>query len=432
MDTQKLVLLVVSANLSLAAWMLLKRRRERREQEAEAERRRRRRRQYWTRPWLLRRPDLGQYERLMNELQVEDQASFRNFLRVDPALFNELVDRVGPLIQKEDTFFRKALPAPLKLAITLRHLATGGSYRTLQYGFRVAYNTISNFIPEVCEAIISVYLDELVSCPTTPEGWKEIADKFASRWNLPHCCGALDGKHVAIRCPANTGSVYYNYKGFYSIILMALVDADYKFVFVDVGTNGGRSDGGVFDYTDLKKHLEDGTAGLPPPEPLPNDDRDMPFFIVGDEAFPLRTWLMKPIPQRNLTRAQRIFNYRLSRGRRIVENAFGLLASRFRCLLGTMPQNPDTVTSIVLACICLHNLLRTRYPTAADNMVIDQENAETHEVIPGSWRDHASLADMGDVARGNVATRDAKNQRQYLVEYFNSPAGSVPWQESKI
>jgi hypothetical protein len=398
----------------------------------EARRRRQRRRAFWVRPWLLRRPQFGQYERLMRELQREDVTAFRNFVRVPPALFRELLERVGPRIQKKDTHWRKALPAALKIAVTLRYLATGNSYRSLQYGFRVAFNTISKFIPEVCEAIIAEYFDDMVSCPSTPEGWKEVAEGFASRWNLPHCIGALDGKHVAIRCPANTGSIYYNYKGYYSLVLMALVDSNCQFLYVDVGANGGGSDGGVFGRTDLRRHLDNETLGLPPPDPLPNDDQDFPYYIAGDEAFPLRSWLMKPIPKRNLSMKQRIFNYRLSRGRRIVENAFGLLASRFRCLLTTMPQPPDTVISITMACVAMHNLIRKRYPTPADIMLVDQENPETHAIIPGAWRDNAQMDDMGDVARGNVATKSAKLQRLYLVEYFNSEAGSVSWQQDMI
>ena len=74
----------------------------------------------------------GQYEKLMKELENEDVASFKNFMRVDPALFSELLEKVGPLIEKEDTFWRKALEPGLKLAITLRYIATGNSYMSLQ------------------------------------------------------------------------------------------------------------------------------------------------------------------------------------------------------------------------------------------------------------------------------------------------------------
>ena len=131
---------------------------------------------------------------------------------------------------------------------------------------------------------------------------------------------------------------------------MALVDADYKFIYVNCGANGSGSDGGVFNATALREALEDGTIGLPPPEPIAGGDRPVPYFIVGDDAFPLRTWLMKPLPLRNMTKQQRIYNYRLSRARRIVENAFGILASKFRCLLTTIPQKTKTVVSLVFAC----------------------------------------------------------------------------------
>ena len=88
----------------------------------------RRRRRFWVRPWLLRRPVLGQYERLMAELRYEDVPAYKNFVRVDPEMFQELLARLGPRIAKKDTWFRKALDPGLKLAITLRYLATGDSY----------------------------------------------------------------------------------------------------------------------------------------------------------------------------------------------------------------------------------------------------------------------------------------------------------------
>ncbi len=85
---------------------------------------------------------------------------------------------------------------------------------------------------------------------------------------------------------------------------------------------------------------------------LPHDDRNRPYFIIGNDAFALQTLMMKPIGRRSLSVLQRIFNYRLSRARHIMENAFGILGNRFQCLLSILPQDPDTVGSIVLSCIC--------------------------------------------------------------------------------
>jgi hypothetical protein len=88
-------------------------------------RRRRRNRTIWTRDWLLRRDDLGAYDTLLSELREEDKGSFLNFLRVTPELFDEMVRKVAPYIQKEDTVFRKSISPGMRLAITLRYLATG-------------------------------------------------------------------------------------------------------------------------------------------------------------------------------------------------------------------------------------------------------------------------------------------------------------------
>ena len=111
-------------------------------------------------------------------------------------------------------------------------------------------------------------------------------------------------------------------------MLLAIADADYKFLYVDVGARGAGSDGGVFNHTPIRRLLEEGTLGLPEPEALPGSDVIVPYFLVGDDAFPLRNWLTKPYPHRGLARDKRIFNYRLSRARRVVENAFGILSSR--------------------------------------------------------------------------------------------------------
>ena len=392
-------------------------------------RRVRRRRQYWVRPWISRRPLFGAYENLMVELERESHGDFKNYLRMEPAMFHELLQRVTPRLTKRDTNFRKALEPGLKLAITLRYLASGNSYRSLAYSFRVPHNSISKFLGEVCEAIIAEYGD-IVSLPNTEDGWTDLAEKFGSRWNFNNAIGAIDGKHIAIKAPKNSGSVYHNYKGFFSIILLGVVDADYKFTWVDVGANGSTSDCAVFNNSDLKASLENNTLGLPPPKEFPGDTEPIPYFLIGDDAFPLRKWMMKPFSSRHLTDHERIFNYRLSRARRIVENAFGILANRFRCILTTLQQNTENIKSIVLACVCLHNLMRIRYP-GLQNVLLDREG-EDHQMIPGAWRDEAVFQDMQDVRGPTSETRRGKRQRIYLKHYYNSPIGAVPWQRDMI
>lgn len=392
------------------------------------QRRDRRQRRWWTRDWLLRRPIHGQYEALMSEMYAEDPSAYRNFVRVDPLMFQELLHMVTPKIKKRNTWYRKCIDPGLRLAITLRYLATGDSYHTLMYGFRVAHNTICGIVREVCEAIVSVYSEDVLLTPTEPKQWKAIADQFEAKWQFPHTLGALDGKHVPIRCPKNGGSLYYNYKGYHSIVLMALVDADYRWV--NIGAQGGFSDAQIWNQSDLKQAIERGLMGLPTATPFPGDDKPLGYYIIADDAFGMRTWLMKPFSRRCLSYEERIFNYRLSRSRRVVENAFGILANRFRCLLSVMNQEPETVHVIVFACVCLHNIMRMRYP-GDQNLLLDQED-ERHQVIPGAWRDGVNMDDLQITRGGNMDTFDAKQQRLYMKHYLNSPVGCVPWQDKMI
>jgi hypothetical protein len=173
-----------------------------------------------------------------------------------------------------------------------------------------------------------------------------------------------------------------NYKGFFSIILMALVDADYCFIWVEVGANGASSDAQIFNSCELKEAILDGSIDFRAPEPIVEGDQDVPYFFIGDDAFALRTWMMKPYSVRGLSREQRIFNYRLSRAGRVVENAFGILASRYRCLLIVMCQLPDTVSTITLACCLLHNMLRTQVMAENERLVdTDRPNNGFYLVI---------------------------------------------------
>ena len=117
------------------------------------------------------------------------------------------------------------------------------------------------------------------------------------------------------------------------------------------------------------------------------------------------------------------YNYRLSSTRRVVENAFGIMANRFGCLLTTMSQNPETITSIVFACCTLHIIMRLRYPGIHQG-IADEEH-DNHRVIPGQWRQVACLQDIEEVAGGNRDPQVARSQRLYLKHYCNVNKVSV-------
>ena len=136
----------------------------------------------------------------------------------------------------------------------------------------------------------------------------------------PHAVSALDGKDIAIKKPKKSGNEYFNYKGYFSEVLSALVDADFKFLWVNMGASGSSSDAQIFNRGKLKRRIENGTLGLPPPEPLGpgGGGANLHYFLLGDDTFALVPWLVKPYSRQQLTREERIANYRISSGRRVV------------------------------------------------------------------------------------------------------------------
>ena len=151
---------------------------------------------------------------------------------------------------------------------------------------------------------------------------------------------------MAVKKPKNTGALFHNYNGFFSIVMLALVDGQYKFRWADAGTAGSCSDAQIFNASQLMRRIEDGRKGFPGPAPITQGGRDVSYFILADDAFAMKTWLMKPYGRRMLTRGERIANYRISRGRRGVENAFGTLVSRFRVMRTTIELPSEAVREV--------------------------------------------------------------------------------------
>ena len=160
-----------------------------------------------------------------------------------------------------------------------------------------------------------------------------------------------------------------------------------------MGASGSSSDAQIFNRSKLKRRIENRTLRLPPLEPLGPGGPDLHYFLLGDDAFALMLWLIKPYSRRQLTREERIANYRISRWKRVVENSFGILVQRFRVLLTTMEQRPKVVRDIVLTCVVLHNMLRSHRGGGGGGGQTD------HPLQPTIYNHHRGTRGSRDIMR---------------------------------
>lgn len=215
---------------------------------------------------------------------------------------------------------------------------------------------------------------------------------------------------------------------------MAVAGPDYKFLFINVGAYGSEGDGSVFSKTEFGESILNNTIELP--EDVEIGNSKIPFVFVGDDAFPLSKRIMKPFSTprgRPFTDSEKIFNYRLSRARRCVENAFGILTSKFLCLQRTLSCGPERAQNIVSACCLLHNFFLKN--TATRRWYCPPGMADHYDangvLIGGAWRAQTQSAVTLEIneERPNEA---AKRTREIFEQFFVSPEGSIPWQRSAV
>ncbi|CAH1986896.1 unnamed protein product [Acanthoscelides obtectus] len=323
-------------------------------------RQRRLRRKLWCHPYIERNINC-RFFMAANQL-AETDVKFVQCYRMSKASYLELVKLLSPFLSKMNTNMRECVSAEERILITLRYLATGCTFVSLSLYFARRETTVGIIVKETTKIIWDVLNDTYMPLPTV-EKWKAIADRFEFLWNLPNCIGAIDGKHIRIQKFANTGSEYFNYKSYHSVVLMACYDADGLFTMIEPGYAGRNSDGGIFRASRIKYWITQGNFEIPSPSPLTHDEKrvPLPYYFAGDEAFPLTRYLMRPYPKRTLDNVKRIFNYRLSRGRKTIECAFGMAAEKFQVLNGPiLCRDLGTVSNIIKAVCVLHNFVHAR------------------------------------------------------------------------
>ena len=286
---------------------------------------------------------------------------------------------------------------------------------------------VCNIVIEVRQSIIENLWEVSVEkhWPTTEAEFLEKMIEMESMWQFPCRFSAVDGCHIPIRCSSGdkeANKEYHNFKNFYSVVLMGLVDAKYRFIWASCGFPGNSHDSIIFQATDLFQNVTEGNLI---PKFAKNENGVMiTELILGDSAFPFRSWLMKPYTNAVLSPQERYFNYRLSRARMVTEGAYGRLKGCWRVLLRKCESHKETVKLMTLACIVLHNIcidLSDTTPTSWD-LNYDDNGAQ--------WRSEAEVREIlkmraCPLLRGSVNGRANKVRKTLKEKFWREKQGHV-------
>jgi len=319
----------------------------------------------------------------------------RNF-RVSRATFQFLCLELRPYLQRRSVV-RLPLSVEMRVAITLWRLGTNIEYRSLSHLFGVGLSTVCVVVSDVCTAIVEHLANRYIAIPAG-EHLKLVVDGFMSKWGVPQCVGAIDSTHIPIIAPKDSPLDYYNRKGYHSVVLQALVDHEYKFLDVYVGWPGSVHDARVLMNSGLYSKCDSGA--FPPNWPKVINGTSIPLFIIGDPAYPLTSWLIKPFSDcGRLTEKQQGFNYHVSRARCVVENAFGRLKGRWRSLMKRNDTDIRFLPTLATACCVLHNICEIHGDDFNDEWLATEAEASgpqavaTAVSVPSGDRIRAALCD---------------------------------------
>ncbi|KAL3253145.1 hypothetical protein MRX96_054657 [Rhipicephalus microplus] len=299
---------------------------------------------------------------------------------MSPATFDVLHSLVKEKLTKDQCSSREPISSGERLALTLRYLSSGMLVRDAAMAFRVGMKTARNIIHETCTVL-----------------WEVLAPEYM--------------------------------KGTHAIVLMAVVDSQYLFRLMNVGAPGRFSDGGISQASPIGERLHEGELSLPRAAMLLRSGRVCPYVFVGDEAFQLRPDFMRPLPGSRCVPAEVIYNYRLSRARRCVENAFGILVSRWRIYERQINLEPENVEAVVKATCVLHNFFSSNAASTYCPPGYADFQDTFGNVSGGAWRQGPGSTTVFGLEKPKARNcyKVTSAVRQEFVKYF-SEEGQVPWQ----
>ncbi|XP_037508358.1 uncharacterized protein LOC119384138 [Rhipicephalus sanguineus] len=334
------------------------------------------------------------------------EQNFRQSFRVSQTTFKYLVDVCRPTMERQTTNMREAIPVNKRVAVALYKLCSSAEDRTIANLFDMGRSTVNIIYREFCEAVVDSLEERWVRMPT-PSEMEDHIKEFQLTLGFPQGVGALDGCHFPVSPPKEYASDYYNYKGWYSVILLALVDHNYMFRFINVGSPGRCHDAHVYHQSSLSRLIE-GPTFRTPKTTLGNVA--VPPLVLCDQAFPLTPNLMKPFASTSCSEEQKHFNYQLSKSRRIVENAFGRLKARFRFIMKRMECDISHAPIIIRACCVLNNICEHYNDTVPQQWI---NEVQLHDAV---FQQPAHTTDAHVATGKNIRAALAMHLRQQMAQ----------------
>jgi len=333
-------------------------------------------------------------------LRTFTQQDWIDNFRMSKETFMYICNKLSPDLARTDTLMRTCLSVERRVAVTIWCLATPTEYRTIAHLFGIARSTVCEIVHETCRCIVDVLLKEYIKFSSSNR-LSTVVEEFKTKWGVPQCFGAIDGCHIPISAPNLMHTDYYNRKGWYSMLIQGVVDANYRFLDVCIGWPGSVHDARVLAQSTLYDNIEHNHI-------LPNNTITVsgvriPLYLIGDSAYPLKLWLMKPFAHNtDLTSDQRNYNYRMCRARITVEIAFGRLKGRWCRLMKRNDMNVENIPHVITAACILHNICEVHGEHFSDTWL---------QNLDGDY-------DQPETVARDTATGPPQNVRNALIEYF--------------
>jgi hypothetical protein len=321
---------------------------------------------------------------------------FKENFRVERSTFLSLINQIGPFLEKLNTNYRTSIPVKQRIACALYTLGSSSELRTIGHLFGIDRNTAREILHEFCSVVVHLFFKRFIKFPATPQEIQTTINGFQDKFNYPVCLGALDGTHIPIKPPLGSETDYFNFKKYHSVIMLATVNSDLLFTYVNIGAPGRCNDASIFNRCILSEVIEDPIYAN---HFIMVNNTKIQSHLIADSAFALNRTVLKPFADRaDLPKCHSTFNYRLSRARCSVERAFGALKNRFRLLHKKIEFKLCNTTNIIKTAAILHNLC-----------VMNNDNEEIDWDIPVTIHKKPAC---------NIRTNHGADIRHALVNYF--------------